>query len=447
MTTFPYTNFDLRNPEGNNGLSSFAMYYQRLLYKEAIYPPTLFTPLDTWYDKLYYGRVDQMQNTVIPNLTALKTIPAASKPNVFALNFLVDAFQDFVAQMKNSLILGVIRTSYPTRTGIDIPANGKIYNPKAYGAYEDPTRLYNDYLQQILNQFRDTLLPEQANQIVNLKSFTTQYVSFLQDTAKFIPVTKSGYLLTNIFNVLNSGLSISLDRRDAANDTYKYEQWVKDPNFTFYVRVAKKFGFIVNKNAPWILTADLFSPAIMKYISAYTDSNDRSITKESFFDAYYMKTYLTDIEDLKTFILNSYTRFIDMRPVYEERVYLPNCNKYKVISKSRQPESAARSVVEGILTDKYMADLYLALRHAESGLQKAPSNKFKVEMSTIYSIQPNKSITPLQNVSEYINLVYRDFIYSADYLLLNEILLQEALDNRAIRGKITTTGAIAKNIY
>ena len=447
MTTFDYTSFDMRNPGGNNGLSSFAMYYQRLMYKEALYPARLFAPLDTWYDKLYYGRVDQMQNTVIPSISDLQTIPAASKPNLFALNFVVDAFQDFVGQMKNSVILGVIRKSRPSPEGQMIATNGKIYNPKAYEAYQDPTRLYNDYLQQILNQFRDTLLPEQSNQIVNFKSFATHYVSFLQNTARFIPVTKSGYLLTSIFNVLNSGLSIALDRRDADNDTYKYEKWINDPNFTFYVRVAKKFGFIVNKNAPWILTADLFSPAMMTYINAYTDSYNNPITKESFFDSYYMKTYLTDIEDLKIFIFNSYAAFIDMRPGYEERVYLPNCDKYKIISKSRQSEFAAQGAVDAVLTDKYMADLYLALRHAESGLSKDPSHKFKVEMSSIYQTQPKKSITPLQNVADYVNLVYRDYIYSIDYLFLNELLLQKALDNQALGGKISTSGAIAKNIY
>jgi hypothetical protein len=34
MTTFDYTPFDLQNPSGNNGLSSFALYFQRVMYRE-----------------------------------------------------------------------------------------------------------------------------------------------------------------------------------------------------------------------------------------------------------------------------------------------------------------------------------------------------------------------------------------------------------------------------
>ena len=447
MTTFDYTKYDRTHPGGSNGLSAFAMYYQRLLYKEAIYPPNLFSPLDTWYDKLYYGRVDQTQNTVIADITKLKTIPAAASSNLFALDFVVDAFQDFVDHMRNSIIMGVIRKSYFNPDNIEVPSNPKLYDPKAYAAYQDPTQLYNDYLQQILNQFKATLLPEQSNKITNLKDFTAAYASRLYNTSKLIPVTKTNYLLTNIFNVLNSGLSIALERHEAANDDYKYERWINDPNFNYYVRVAKKFGFIVNKNAPWILTADLFSPAILKYIESYTNDAGETITKDNFFDSYYQRTYLTDIDQLRTFILNSYKDLVQFRPVYEVRKRRPNCGKDQIEMQYRQSAAAAELVKDAVLTDKYMADMYLTLRHNESERQKEPSKKLRVEMSNIYGIQPNKSITPLQNVSAYINLIYRDFIYSVDYLFLNDILLQETLDNRAIRGKITTTGAIAKNIY
>ena len=72
MTTFNYTPLDLENPSGNNGLSSFALYFQRVMYREAIYPSVTKIPLDTWYDKNLYGRVDRCQNTIIPNIDNLK---------------------------------------------------------------------------------------------------------------------------------------------------------------------------------------------------------------------------------------------------------------------------------------------------------------------------------------------------------------------------------------
>ena len=91
---------DLTNPQGKNGLSSFAAYYQKLLYKEAIYPPNLWDPLDTWYDKQYYGRVDAVQNSIFPNPNRFKAIPSAAKPNILALNFVADAFEALSRHME-----------------------------------------------------------------------------------------------------------------------------------------------------------------------------------------------------------------------------------------------------------------------------------------------------------------------------------------------------------
>ena len=87
MTTFDYTQFDLQNPSGNNGLSSFALYFQRLMYREAIYPANLKAPLDTWYDKQYYGRIDRKQNTIIPDIDDLAPLQTVGRQNLFALNF------------------------------------------------------------------------------------------------------------------------------------------------------------------------------------------------------------------------------------------------------------------------------------------------------------------------------------------------------------------------
>jgi hypothetical protein len=118
MTTFNYTSFDLQNPGGNNGLSSFALYFQRILYKEAIYPNNVKLPLDTWYDKPYYGRIDREQNTIIAKYESLQPVPSSAVSNLLCLNFVADAFSDFVTHMKNAFILGVVQP---------LNANEKLY--------------------------------------------------------------------------------------------------------------------------------------------------------------------------------------------------------------------------------------------------------------------------------------------------------------------------------
>ncbi len=60
-----------------------------------------------------------------------------------------------------------------------------------------------------------------------------------------------------------------------------------------------QFGFVVDKNAPWRIYADLDSPAMQVYMDSYGIDDVNHV----FRSAYY-KTYLTDMEVLKTYFLD-----------------------------------------------------------------------------------------------------------------------------------------------
>ncbi len=320
MTTFDYTTFDLLNPAGNNGLSSYALYFQRLMYKEEIYPSNLITPLDTWYDKQYYGAVDRTQNTIIPQLANLTPITKAISQNLLALNFVANAFDSFAIKMQSATVARALNSN----------GNTKILNPTATRAYKDPSRLYDSYLQQLYLSFTNSLSELQQRQITDFRTFVAAFARHMKTVASTVPVTKTNYLLTNIISVLNSGLAIAIDNGPPEDDEYKYTNWINDPNFDFYIQAAKKFGFTVNKNIPWLLTADLFSDAMMVHLEPYLTNDFELITKENFFETYYDKTYLTDIQNLKNYLVNSYTLFLTNNPIYQTRERKPQCDKTTV---------------------------------------------------------------------------------------------------------------------
>ena len=433
--SFNYQLYDRLNPAGANDLDPLAMYYQRLLYKEQVYPSHLFAPLDTWYDKLYYGRVDQQQNSIIPDAQSLLPIASTARNNLFALNFVVEAFEDFVAHMRSARILGILRAD----------GNDKIFDMKAYRAYRDPTALYGAHLDNVFEAFLSKLLPDQSNKITNFATFIEHYGQYLQTVAPYIPITKSNYMLTNIMSVMNSGLAIAIDQGPPGDDAYKYDNFINDPNFNFYVRAAKKFGFTVNKNIPWILTADLFSDPCLQYLSRYANEDGDIISKDNFFEAYFKKTYLTDIQDLRNFMINSYNTMVERQPLYQVRIELPNCGSYSIENLERVPNT--RASVAATLTEKVSSDFYLALRGIESQNSVRVGTKLKAELGNIYHLQPDKSISRLQNVAEYINQVYRDYIYEVDYIFLNRDILRNLLDNTAATGKLTTVGSIVQRTY
>jgi len=422
---------DLTNPGGRNGLSSLALYYQRLLYKENIYPPHVVTPLDTWYNKQYYGKIDRLQNTISLRQNYLKVPRHAVKPDVYLLDFVADAFDAFSDHMADAAVMGIANAA----------GNKKMIKVQAKRGYNSSLDHYKKYLNIVYQSFSE-IYPRFTNKIRDFRTFTKLFVEYLQEVAPTIPVTLTNYTLSSAIDIFSSGLCVAIDQGAFDVDDWKYEKYITDPNFVFYVRCAKKYGFTVNKNIPWLLTADLFTDSIMKYVVEYHTISGDAIDDNSFFNHYYESAHTMDLSLLKTFMINSYEQYITFNPLYEERIYRPHCDKFRLVNKER-PRA---SYVEDTLTDKYLADLYLNLRSLEAAEPVQITMKLRNDLGAIHELRPNQDLTGLQNIVEYINLIYRDYIYGIDYPLINENVFKN-LDNQIRKGKISTAGSITQQLY
>lgn len=411
-----FTGQDLVDPRGANGLSSYAAYYQRLLYREEIYPDVNYPPLDIWYDKVYYGRIDKEQNTILPNSKNLKQL----RPGVFALDHVVNQFLAFQEKMKFALDSGICL----------LDGNSLITAPVAKKAYKNPIPSYNAYLNSIFSTFTSRFQRD-TNQITNFDTFANLMIDFLIETSHFVPITLTNYLLGDLGSVLNTGIAIALDVADPGDDNYKYENWLSDPNFDFYVTAAKKYGFIIEKNIPWLMVADLFSNQTKESLLNYKDSNGYAITEENYFDYYFYKTFTTDMNLLVRFINNSYTRYVQQNPLYEEKTF-NSCGKFKIDVLDR-----ATTVNTAFLTDKRIVDLYLQLRSNEAGTPIKLDKKLYDELYFSYQFRPNKNLTNVTNAANYINDKYTGYIYSARENLLNTSN-KKALDNAKPPDILTT---------
>jgi hypothetical protein len=321
--------------------------------------------------------------------------------------------------------------------------NQTITNMKAVQGFSDSSAQYMKFLDQIHATFVNNMSLRDYNKATDFRTYTDQLVKYLKNLSQVLPATRSNYLLGGFANSLSSGLSVGIDIGRPADDTYKYDNYIKDPNFSFYIKAAKKFGFTVNKNLPWILTADLFTDALMSYLSNYRTSDFIIPTKDTFFDLYYQPTYLTDIDLLRSFITTSYARFREQSPLYDD-ITLNACGEQTVTVRTRLGATAG---VDALLTDKFMALLYLELRSNEVNNPIKNLKQVERQMATIYGAPPDSTLTPLQNVAEYINTIFRDYIYDVSYLMLNQEILRQGLDNQARSGNISTAGAVTQQLY
>ncbi len=432
MTEIEFSLESLTNPQGRNGLDSFAAYYQRLLYKEEIYPSHLWAPLDTWYDKQYYGKVDRVQNTIVVGENHLRAIGAAGASNVLAVDFVAAAFDALALHMRAAVTAGVCVTT----------GNSALTDLKAVRGYENPRQIYAQFLNAAYGSFESST-DRYTDKIIDFSSFRSEFLPYLKRVAAYMPITLSNYLLTGAINGFTSGLTVAIANAPYDEDNYKYEEFIADPNFSFYVRSAKKFGFIVNKNAPWLLTADLFTDASLKYIQLH-GSSPTPLTPSTFFDFYYISTYLLDISILDQYLLNSYRSFVEKNPYYQKRSYKKaSCGTFGVDNFLRSPLA---SNATGLTSDKILADLYFDLRSLEARNPIPNTQKQRSEMNGIYHTRPDADLPGLENVAAYINLIYRDYIYSTDYPALNQNVFLN-LDNQLRTGKIATVGSIVQQLY
>jgi len=232
---------------------------------------------------------------------------------------------------------------------------------------------------------------------------------FLKASARILPATMTNLLLTYMVSPMVSGLSIKINSFDAGDDSIKYENFTSNPNFDFYRGAAKKYGFIVNKNMPWILTADLFSDAML----AFTQQDSPQTTKNSFFRDYYDPACLEDIDNLKKMFVSFYNQYGEINPFFEKKEILgPRCDyKTKVELVYREP--ATMSELDFLMTDFDWLDFYLDLREIESEGTTVKKDFIRRIAREKYDISQGSQ--PLNDAVLYINKIYRKYIYSRGY--------------------------------
>jgi len=431
--SFDYTEVDLHNPSGNNALSARAKFFQRSLYKEAIYPEEITKPLHSWYDKNLFGRVDQEQHCVIPRAGRLAIIKQAVRPGMMCLDFVNVAFDDFVTHMKQAFLTDCI----------DRRGNSALFDLSAVMAYTNPSIKYSTYLNGLIEAFITSYSASSSKPIKNFGDFKPVFLEYLKIMSEKFPITMPALLLSAYASPMISGLKIAIANEDAGDDAVKYEDFVSDPNFLYYIKAAKKFGFLVDKNAPWILTADLFSDAMMKYVNLFVTQQGGHITRDNFFQTYFYKIRSNSVSLLGNFVRNAYRKFVEAKPIYEEEkiVYLARC--------AESAEGPLRTEVgyraylgasEG-LTHREIIDLYCLLRSRET---KTDEGLLKTVLLRAYELYRTYGTPALLNqVAVYVDEVYKDYLYPSNYGQINSNL---RLDPHSIADILDTAMEVVSSI-
>lgn len=335
-----------QTPQRSPDLTSRAAFIQEKNFHQNAYgdlPSITIDFINLNYDYPYYGKVNSDLISISPKKEVISQINNSDN-TIFALNFVKDAFEDFLKKWN----------SFKRRNLLI--EEGVLYSLQPQSGYEDVEQAYKN----IMSVYGDELINfiinnNHSNKIKDLRSFIKIFSYFVDAQTPFLPVTLSFFNLSRFFDMRGSGLIIDLSRSPKDKDQEKIKNWIQDPNFQLYKNTLEYYGFSIEKNTPWRIVANIDSIPMQEYMKKY------KINKNNLFKNYYNNLNLKDLNLLKENTTQFYENFIDQFPkIVKSKSKICN-NKAFVSTESKERKPA----IDNSISDLQWLRLYVFTRARE----------------------------------------------------------------------------------
>ncbi len=279
--------------------------------------------------------------------------------------------------------------------------NGKALSDlKVVKARDDGQRAIQDFFDQISRDFMQDLAnnPVERKRIITPENFVGYLSNKLIYYSNINLITYSSFLMSDKIDINFNGLCIDIAPIQYDADSSKVSQIILDPNFSLYLDTAKSFGFVVSREYPFKLVADLGSPKLRESICNCGTNyrNGIQVDKvEDIIDFYYEPAYLYDFEYMRNLYEVIYTHFFSTYKVEFSDTYY---NGY--IHRKRINRFASQSqTISSLLTDKLLLSLYIKIKNNEMRLNFSEGSlkRFHSIANTIYDMHG------LESALKYIN--------------------------------------------
>jgi hypothetical protein len=290
-------------------------------------------------------------NSVVPNRDFIKRLryPYNSDSSVGALDFVSDAFYD-MAQL-------FFDASSDRRIPTDSLYLTKI---KATVGYIDPILEYREHLNLISDTFLNTYILENRLQskITDPITFVNSFLNFFKLLTDHYPITLTGWNRSVEGNPFGTGLFLDLSEFGKDRDDLKDTEFIQDPAFGFYVNACVKHGFMVSRNNPSIICADIASVSMLPYMEKYEIFSTSRV-----FDKRYTMTHELDLGELRRFLFNMYEGFITQYPFYRTHDICERTSK--ITTNITYRNGLIIDDFDNIINNNYLINLYINIRNIE----------------------------------------------------------------------------------
>lgn len=340
-------------PQGSNKLTSRASFMQKKSYELNAYQGVDVLrnkTMDLWYDKMLYGRIDKFNSSILLKKDTLKQVNQTDD-TVLAVDFVVEAFHDFVDHWRTLVKKNIVTP------------DSLYFSMHLKKGWEDANANYGDILNIYYKQLLEFLKGNNNNlKVLDFKSFLKVFVTFQDQQTPYAPILRSSVHVSRFNNPNTSGLVLDLKDIDCSDDTLK-TQYINDSHYSLFRETAKKFGFVLDKHAPWKLFADLSSEQMKPYLERH------NVSFETVFDKYYDNLRYPDLDLLKIYIIQMYNAYVSLKPTIV-KPHFKICNgrvKLRIEETKRSPSSL--KILELQVPDSVWLRLYVFLKARENNLK------------------------------------------------------------------------------
>ena len=235
----------------------------------------------------------------------LKQLPTSGSTTLWTLGFVAEAFEDLQKHIAKAVRFDKMASEDSVFTDIQ--------PERAWETSVGIHSRYSKYIDYLYGQFVGRYLnSERRQKITNFRTFMKEFVDFSTQICYVSPVTRIGYVTSHHMNPLSSGMTIELVKGAKYDDDYgKYVGFIRDPNFNFFRRACERHGFLVDKNAPWRIFADIQNPYMQSKMRAHGIEDIEDI-----FPAHYLKASNHELDNLRVRCYHLYQMFLEGYPDY-----------------------------------------------------------------------------------------------------------------------------------
>ena len=382
---------------------------------------------------LFYGRIDIEGDAVYLDDSNIKQIQSGRTGTHLAVDFVCRAFSDLRKNIRSAANKNYISKDslYPTNLRV---SRSWITGDLEYSYDQYLNKLYTTFVNSYLN------INNRSNKIKNYRDFIREFVNFILKTAEYFPLTKTGFITSIHASPFISGLMVEVAKENHGLQTNRrILDYVDDPNFSFFVNEVRKFGFMVDKNAPWRMVFNLASGLGQttedgELLGGQFYMEKFAVNFNNVFPVYFRKAHLDELSNLKAKIYSLYESFYLQFSTYQTTEYV-KCVKeqysydlrFKSARKNRQPPKFLVTAPSNPSQIKDMDDLarreaefwlkiLLKLRMSETETQHNPHNFDFFASKIVYKYRlfgENTALEEINNLTKGFNV--SNFITRGDY--------------------------------